>query len=304
MRGTRPARCPTTSAFSPSPRTPTLSRRERGTACRIGADAIFQAAGPTGLPAYGFLIAAGVFSVYNGARFASFLAVGGIAGELDMSEPEGEKPIFEDLTFPADELTFAEAEEPAAAPSEPAAGSQPPEAHAEAVAAAPGEGLAPSAADAAAAEPAEAEEAPAEEAPEAEAAAEAEEATPEKKKAKVAVGYLDWIVVAAVSVVICLLLFLLHAPYAIWHASYLIVMIAMAFYLWKSRKIWTKFEVTALYTVVLAGTAAALLTGVYCLGLALCSPYHWDLGAKLGKQQAKQAKTQSVVSAPAHTPGK
>ena len=44
-----------------------------------------------------------------------------LARELDMPEPEGEQPIFEDLTFPADELTFAEKEEEAASPSEPAA---------------------------------------------------------------------------------------------------------------------------------------------------------------------------------------
>ena len=75
-------------------------------------------------------------------------------------------------------------------------------------------------------------------------------------------------------------------------------MIAIAFYLWKSRKIWTKYEVTALYTVVLAGTAAALLTGVYCLGLALSFPYDWDLGAASGKQQAEKAKTQTVRLGP------
>ena len=110
-------------------------------------------------------------------------------------------------------------------------------------------------------------------------------------------------VVAAVCVVIGLLLFPLHAPFAIWHGlAYLIVMIAMAFYLWKSRKIWTKYEVTVLYTVVLAGTAAALLTGVYCLGLALASPYAWDLGAKLGKEQAARAKTQAVGPAPVSAP--
>ena len=216
-----------------------------------------------------------------------------------MPEPEGEQPIFEDLTFPADELTFAEKEEEAASPSEPAAADQAPEEFAEAVEPSLGEELAPSDADALAEEPADAEEAPAEVAVEEEAGAE-----PEEKKAKAAIGHLDWIAVAVSCAVIGLLLLVLCAPYAIWHGVYLIAMIAIAFYLWKSRTIWTKYEVTALYTVLMAGTAAALLTGVYCLGLALSFPYDWDLGAASGKQQAEKAKTQTVVSAPDRPPGK
>ncbi len=184
-----------------------------------------------------------------------------------MPEPEGEQPIFEDLNFPADDLTFAEKEGEAAPPSEPAAASPAPEGHDEAIEPVMGEELAFSAAESPGEEPVVAEEAPAEDAAEAEADAEPEETEPEKKKAKALPAFFDWIVVAAVCVAIVLLLLVLRVPSAIWHGAYLIAMIAMAFYLWKSRKTWAKYEVTALYTVVLAGAAAAMLTGVYCLGL-------------------------------------
>ena len=71
----------------------------------------------------------------------------------------------------------------------------------------------------------------------------------------------------------------------IWHASYAIVMIALVSATLITRKSWATYPTTALYTVLLAGTLAALATGVYWLGLEL-SVYGWDMTAKQGKQLA------------------
>ena len=53
--------------------------------------------------------------------------------------------------------------------------------------------------------------------------------------------------------------YLLKASYPIMHAGYLGSLVLLGFATWKTRKIWTTFEVTVLYTLLLGGTLVALL---------------------------------------------
>jgi hypothetical protein len=205
-----------------------------------------------------------------------------------MSEHEDETPPFEDMSFSSDDLTFAE----------PAAETFLGEESAE-----PGNPLA-------AAEPAEGEEAvvPVEETS-VEAEAEAAEALAEdveedaqpKKPSKTGL-ILPWVVVALVCVAIYLTFTFSGIHYAPWHACYAILMTLLIFAAWTTRKIWTTFEVTALYTFALGAALAALMTGVYCLGLELCA-YQWDLTATQGKKaQAARGLLPPTTSAPARAP--
>ncbi len=201
-----------------------------------------------------------------------------------MSEHEEENPPFEDLGLGAEDLTFAEAG------SEATPGTEPP-AEAEG-----GEDLA------AMVEPADAGTAtPEGEEPivaEVEPSETPEEEVEPKKKAFGLAFHVQWIVAAAACVAVALGLTSAHVPYAVWHASYVIAMIVLVSATWMSRKVWARFQVTALYTVLLAGALAALLTGVYCLGLELYV-YGWDLKAKQASQAAASA---TFVPAPAPAP--
>ncbi len=186
-----------------------------------------------------------------------------------MSEHEEENPAFEDSGFSAEDLTFAEPGSEAAAEGEPpAAGDE-------------GE------AAAAMAEPAEdAEELLAGEEPvageEEHGETPEEEAGPQRKPADLA-SHAQWIGAVLACVAVTAGFIFLHVPNALWHAAYAVVLIVLVSATLITRKYWATYPTTALYTLMLAGTLAALVTGVYGLGLEL-SVYGWDMAAKHGKQ--------------------
>jgi hypothetical protein len=215
-----------------------------------------------------------------------------------MSKPEDETPPPEEESFSTDDLTFAEpgAETtPAAeAPAEAAPAGEP----ADFMDFTATEGMAAEAEPAA--EPAEAGEQPAAVAEEGEKGEEGEEGEKPKKKSPDWPFHLQWIIALAVCVVICLVFVFAHVAHAPWHAGYLISLVVLVTASWMTRKIWAQFEVTALYTMALAGALAALLTGVYCLGLEM-SNYNWDLKAKAGRPPAV-AKGENSPSQPAAQP--
>jgi hypothetical protein len=207
-----------------------------------------------------------------------------------MSEHEEENPAFEDLGLSAEDLTFAEPGSEAAAEGEP-----------------------PAAVDegdeaAATAEPVEdAEEVFAGEEPvageEEHAETPEEEAGPQRKPADLA-SHALWIGAVAACVAVAAGFFLLRIPNAVWHAGYVVVLILLVSATLITRKYWATYATTALYTVMLAGTLAALVTGVYGLGLEL-SVYGWDMAAKRGKQMLVAGSATApapVTPAPAQQP--
>jgi hypothetical protein len=215
-----------------------------------------------------------------------------------MSEHEEEEnPIFEDVQFSTDDLTFAEPGEEPTLPADSSAEAEEQEFGdaGELVESAVGaEGVADE-------EAVETEEA-AGEVEQDEETEEGEEATPEKKGKNLLV-YVEWAVVALVCILMYPVFNLLSVPYAIWNAAFAVVVFALAYAVYKTRKIWAEFEVSAFYTIALAGALLALTIGVYCMGLEM-STYSWDLKAEQGKK-AQAAAAQSTRPAPAHPlPGK
>jgi cation transport ATPase len=212
-----------------------------------------------------------------------------------MSQPEDETPPLDDLSASADDLTFAEPEADAGQPAAEAAGdaeaAEPSEAGEDLAGQSQGEA-------AEAAEPAEAAE---EAAAEGEEEKEGKEGKEPKKKTPEWVFHAQWGGAAALCVAIYLIFFLTNIRHAPWHAFYLITLVVLATATWMTRKIWATFEVTAFYTLVLAGAVAALLTGIYCLGLELCD-HSWDIKAKTGKAAATAAQQSSPYAPPASQP--
>jgi hypothetical protein len=201
-----------------------------------------------------------------------------------MSEHEEENPLFEDLGLGAEDLTFAEAGSEATPAAESPAEAEGGEDLAAIAEPAEGDASAPEGE-----EPIVAEEEPSE-TPE-------EEIKPKKKAASLAF-HAQWIVAVLACVAVALGFTFANVPHVIWHASGLITMIVLVSATWISRKVWATFQITALYTVLLAGALAALLIGVYCLGLELYV-YGWDLKAK---QAGKAAASATFIPAPAPAP--
>jgi hypothetical protein len=106
--------------------------------------------------------------------------------------------------------------------------------------------------------------------------AEAEEA-PTRRRSKW-LAQADWIGVALLAIVIWLVVQAVTVN-VIWTTAYLILLVLIPFSLWKTRARWTTPQITAVYTVLLAISTAALLTAIYWLGLEL-SQYQWDINAK------------------------
>jgi hypothetical protein len=106
---------------------------------------------------------------------------------------------------------------------------------------------------------------------------EAEKELPTKRRPKW-LAYIDWLGLVLLAVVIWLVVQAV-AVNVVWTTAYLILLVLIPFSLWKSRRSWTTPQITAVYTVLLAISVAALLTAVYCLGLELFL-YQWDIRAK------------------------
>jgi hypothetical protein len=120
----------------------------------------------------------------------------------------------------------------------------------------------------------EAGEAPAEPpAPEAEPA----ETAPAPKWHKW-LAHVDWVGVALLAIAIWLVVRVITVNVA-WITAYLVLLVLIPFSLWKTRNRWMTPQITAVYTVLLAISTAALLTAVFWLGLELAQ-YHWDVKAK------------------------
>lgn len=122
----------------------------------------------------------------------------------------------------------------------------------------------------------EAGEAPAEP-PAAETEAEPAETAPAPKWRKW-LAHVDWVGVALLAIAIWLVVRAVTVNVA-WITGYLILLVLIPFTLWKTRKRWMTPQITAVYTVLLAISTAALLTAVFWLGLELAQ-YHWDVKAK------------------------
>jgi hypothetical protein len=191
-----------------------------------------------------------------------------------MSEHEEETPHFDDPGLSTDDLTFAEPGAEAAAEAGP-----PAEGERE-------EGAAFEVDEQAAGGPATAEE----EHPE----APEEEGEPKKKSLGMAF-HAQWIAAILACVAVGLGFQAAHVPNAICHSSYAIAMILLVAATSLTYRIWGAFAITALYTVLLAGALAALMTSVYWLSLDL-SMYGWDMKAKQGKQAQAAADTAAGVA--------
>lgn len=125
----------------------------------------------------------------------------------------------------------------------------------------------------------------------------AEEESP-VKKTPAWMAYVDWAVMVLVVAAIVLLCNLLTAAWW-WHASYLVLLVEIPFSLWKTRKVWTTPQLSAVYTVMLAIGTMALLTGVYWLGLELAT-YDWDCKAKTARRTASATLPNAAQFGPAN----
>jgi hypothetical protein len=99
-------------------------------------------------------------------------------------------------------------------------------------------------------------------------------------------AFVDWAVLGLVLTGVVLFVWKATA-HPIWNGGYLVLLAAIAFTLWKTRSRWSEPQISAVYTVMLAVSTAALLTSVYCLGLEIAS-YNWDFWGTKAKK-ARQA---------------
>ncbi len=197
-----------------------------------------------------------------------------------MSEHEEETPNFDEMGLSSDDLTFAEPGAEAAAEAEPAA---------------EGAGEEASVASFDLDQDAEVAMAADEHTTAEEERPEAPEEEGEPKKSLGMLFHVQWIVALLACVAVGLAFHFGHVPYEICHTSYAIAMIVLLAVTWMTRRLWATFAVTALYTVLLAGALAALMTSVYWLSLEL-SMYNWDLTAKLGKKAQATADAAFNIS--------
>lgn len=73
-----------------------------------------------------------------------------------------------------------------------------------------------------------------------------------------------------------------HTFEIIWNVSFPVLLLLIPYALWRAKNAWVTPEITASYTVLLSLGAAALLCGVYFMGLELLR-YNWDVKAKTAK---------------------
>jgi cation transport ATPase len=107
--------------------------------------------------------------------------------------------------------------------------------------------------------------------------AEPAETSPAPKRRKW-LAHVDWVGVALLAIAIWLVVQAVTVNVA-WITGYLVLLVLIPFALWKTRNRWMTPQITAVYTVLLAISTAALLTAVFWLGLELAQ-YHWDVKAK------------------------
>ena len=106
--------------------------------------------------------------------------------------------------------------------------------------------------------------------------------------------HVPWAVAAGLCVFIYLFLIASGVQHALWHAVYLISLVVLATTILMTRRIWAKFSSTAFYTIALGCSLAAVLTGVYYLGLELYVQ-NWDTAAQQSKQAAQAAQRSAML---------